>query len=264
MVKKRVIGVVTIKNNWVVQSFGYKKYLPIGRPECVIQNLDRWGADEILIQVIDRSTCNLGPDFELLANVAKLGISTPLIYAGGIRNSKDAVELIKHGADRILIENILKNSFSSIREISFSLGSQAVIASVPLHFENEKIMLYDYTTNKSKILNKNFIELIFNKSIISEILLIDKNGEGHSDAFDLRLIDSLPKNETSLIAFGGIHKKDLIHDILNRENVSAIGVGNFLNYKEHSIQTIKSNMDSIIIRNPEYNNNKYIDLYEIL
>lgn len=264
MVKKRVIGVVTIKNNWVVQSFGYKKYLPIGRPECVIQNLDRWGADEILIQVIDRSIYNLGPDFELLANIAKLGISTPLIYAGGIRNSDDAVEVIKHGADRILIENILKNNISSIREISLSLGSQAVIASVPLHLENGKIMRYDYSTNKSKILSKNFINLIFDKSIISEILLIDKKGEGSSDAFDIKLIDALPKNETSIIAFGGIHKKDLIHVILNRDNVSAIGVGNFLNYKEHSIQIIKSNMDLKIIRNAEYNNNKYIDLYEIL
>ena len=50
MVRKRIIGVVTILNSMVVQSFGYKKYLPIGRPDCVIQNLDRWGVDEIFIQ----------------------------------------------------------------------------------------------------------------------------------------------------------------------------------------------------------------------
>lgn len=264
MVKKRVIGVVTIKDNWVVQSFGYKKYLPIGRPECVIQNLDRWGTDEILIQVIDKSMSTLGPDFELLANIAKLGISTPLIYGGGIRNSKDAVEVIKHGADRILIENILKNDLLELRDISSSLGSQAVIASVPVHLENEKIMLFDYLTKKSEILSKSFLDILFDKTIISEILLIDKKGEGYSGFFDLRLIDKFPDSETSLIAFGGIHGKVLINDILNYKNISAIGVGNFLNYKEHSIQTIKSNMDSKIIRNAEYNNNKYIDLYEIL
>ena len=264
MVKKRVIGVVTIKDKWVVQSFGYKKHLPIGRPECVIQNLDRWGADEILIQIIDRSILNLGPDFELLANIAKLGISTPLIYSGGVRNSKDAVEVIKHGADRILIDHSLRNNLSSIREISLSLGSQAVIASIPVHFENEKIMLFDYISNKSELLSKNFINILLDKTIISEILLIDKNGEGHSDAFDLRLLDAFPKSETSIIPFGGIHGKDLINNILNYKNVSAIGVGNFLNYKEHSIQIIKSNMDSKIIRDAEYNNNKYIDLYEIL
>ena len=264
MIKKRVIGVVTIKDNWVVQSFGYKKYLPIGSPECVIQNLDRWGADEILIQVIDRSIYSLGPDFKLLENIAELGISTPLVYSGGIRNCSDAVEVIKHGADRILIENILKNDLSELREISLSLGTQAIIASVPVHMENQKIMLYDYLNKKSEIISKSFLDLLFDKTIISEILLIDKNGEGYPGSFDLRLIDKFPEIETSLIAFGGIQGNTLIHDILNHKNVSAIGVGNFLNYKEHSIQTIKSNMDLKYIRNPKYNNNKYIDLYEIL
>ena len=66
MIKKRLIGVVTIRNGIAVQSFSYKKYLPIGNPLCVIQNLDRWGVDEILIQVIDRSINQLGPDFSLL------------------------------------------------------------------------------------------------------------------------------------------------------------------------------------------------------
>ena len=113
-------------------------------------------------------------------------------------------------------------------------------------------------------LEKNQNGQIFAITEKNGVLLIDKNGEGHSDAFDLRLLDAFPKSETSIIPFGGIHKKDLINKILNYKNVSAIGVGNFLNYKEHSIQIIKSNMDSKIIRNAKYNNNKYIDLYEIL
>ena len=131
-------------------------------------------------------------------------------------------------------------------------------------YANEKIMLFDYISKKSELLSKNFINILLDKTIISEILLIDKNGEGHSDAFDLRLLDAFYKSETSIIPFGGIHGKDLINNILNYKNVSAIGVGNFLNYKEHSIQMIKSNTDSKIIRKAEYSNNKYIDLYEIL
>ena len=47
MVKKRLIGVVTIRNGLAVQSFSYSSYLPLGNPLCIIQNLDRWGVDEI-------------------------------------------------------------------------------------------------------------------------------------------------------------------------------------------------------------------------
>ena len=56
MVKKRLVGVITVKDGWAVQSFGYERYLPLGRPEVIAENLDRWGADEILLQCIDRST----------------------------------------------------------------------------------------------------------------------------------------------------------------------------------------------------------------
>ena len=32
-----------------MQSFGYRRYLPLGRPEVLVENLDRWGADEIVL-----------------------------------------------------------------------------------------------------------------------------------------------------------------------------------------------------------------------
>ena len=101
MLKKRLIGVVTVKNGWAVQSFGYRKYLPLGKPECLVENFDRWGADEILVQVIDRSLTERGPDFELLEKLGRLGLGTPLIYGGGIRNVEEGMKVIQSGADRL-------------------------------------------------------------------------------------------------------------------------------------------------------------------
>jgi cyclase len=51
---KRLVGVITVKDGWAVQSIGYRRHLPMGRPEVVAENLDRWGVDEILLQCIDR------------------------------------------------------------------------------------------------------------------------------------------------------------------------------------------------------------------
>ena len=53
--KKRLIGVITIKDDLAVQSFGFKNYLPLGKPEILVKNLDIWGADEILINDISRT-----------------------------------------------------------------------------------------------------------------------------------------------------------------------------------------------------------------
>ena len=66
MIKKRIIGSIIIKDEIVVQSFGFSKFLPLGSPKVFVENLDRWGADEIFFNVIDRSNNQLGPHFELI------------------------------------------------------------------------------------------------------------------------------------------------------------------------------------------------------
>ena len=55
MLKKRIIGIVTVIENQAVQSIGYNKYLPLGSPEYQIENLDNWKIDEIIINCIDRT-----------------------------------------------------------------------------------------------------------------------------------------------------------------------------------------------------------------
>ena len=94
MIRKRLVGVVTVRDGWAVQSFGYRRYLPLGRPEVLVENLDRWGADEIVLQCIDRTRGNAGPDLALLERVSRRGLATPLIYGGGIRNAADAIAVL--------------------------------------------------------------------------------------------------------------------------------------------------------------------------
>lgn len=252
MVKKRLIGVVTILNGAAVQSFSYKYYLPLGNPLCIIQNLDRWRVDEILIQVIDRSANQLGPDFELLNKLREIKISTPLIYSGGIRNVSDAVNVIKHGSDRIALDYLLRNSNNELKSISKALGSQALIASLPIINNGKQLFLYNYESKTIINFEKEFLENISNKEIFSEVLLINKENEGLPNSFDIDLISLFPKVDISLIAFGGISEKKQIQELFSYKQVSALGIGNFLNYREHSVQLIKESIKSDFLRSPIY------------
>lgn len=42
MLRKRLLGTVLVREGWAVQSFGYRRWLPLGKPECLVQNLDHW------------------------------------------------------------------------------------------------------------------------------------------------------------------------------------------------------------------------------
>ncbi len=251
MITKRLIGVITVKDNIAVQSFGYNKYLPLGSPEIIAKNLDRWGADEILINVIDRSQNKFGPDFDLLKKIQKIQINTPLIYGGGILTVDDAKKSISLGADRLLIENLLYEDIQSFKKISHLLGSQALIMSVPTSLDlNKNILQFNYLKKTSNKINKNFLYAL-NQKLVSEILLTDYKNEGYDNSFNLNILN-FNSYGIPLICFGGIKGNELIKKISSNKNVAAIAIGNSLNYSEIKIQNIKKKIAKNIFRKPIY------------
>lgn len=251
MLKKRLVGVVTVKNGWAVQSFGYHRYLPLGKPECVVENLDRWGADEILVQVIDRSTTGVGPDFELLARLGELGLKTPLIYAGGIRSVSDGINLVQMGADRIVVDSLLHEDLLSIRSLSERLGAQALIASLPLSWHSNALAWFDYRSKTSTPISNEVLDLI-QIGVISEVLISDWEHEGMPGGFEQKLVEEFPLKSASIIAFGGLSKHTQMKGLLQSAGVTAIAIGNFLSYKEHAIQVYKEALTSMPLRLATY------------
>jgi cyclase len=251
MLKKRLIGVVTVRNGWAVQSFGYRRYLPLGKPECLVDNLDRWGADEILVQVVDASGLNRGPDFDLLERLGRLGLETPLIYAGGIRSLADGVKLVQLGADRLVVDALLHDSPSMVRDLSEQLGAQAIIASMPLTLQQGGVAWFDYRKKISKPIDSGTAELL-RTGVCSEVIVTDWQNEGVTNGFDQKLIDEFTFKNMPMIAFGGISESQQMRSMLGRQEVVAVAVGNFLNYREHSIQNFKASLTGVALRAPYY------------
>ena len=240
MLKKRLIGVVTVRNGWAVQSFGYRQYLPLGRPEVLVENLDRWGADEILLQCIDRSRHEAGPDLALLERVSRRGLSTPLIYAGGVRNADDAIAVIKTGADRVCVDALLQDSPITLQTLAKRLGAQAIIASLPLSItEGGELVWLNYLSRHKQVLSPEGVEFL-DSGFVSEVLIIDWLHEGMPAAFDNSLVSRFPARDIPLIVFGGLSEAYQLRQLLQVDRVSAVAVGNALNYREHNISKLKA------------------------
>lgn len=255
MLSKRLVGVVTVKDGWAVQSFGYKRYLPLGKPECLVQNLDRWGVDEILLQVIDRSVSSDGePDFRLLERIGQLGLETPLMYGGGVRSLRHGLDAVHLGADRVVLDSILRDDLAVVGALSENLGAQAVVASLPVSLNGNAIEWLDYRSGSSCPLSPEVLA-IARDSVISEFLLIDWKNEGHPGAFDMRLLRHFPLPEVPRIAFGGLSEAIQMSGLLALPEVSAVAVGNFLSYREHAVQKYKEALRGAPVRPAAYQAN---------
>lgn len=251
MLKKRFIGVITVKDGFAVQSFGYNQYLPIGNPVVVAENLDRWGVDEIIVLSIDRSIKGLGPDFELLNALCKLPLSTPLTYGGGIHNVEQASAVIRTGAERICLDTALHGNLDVLYEISSHIGSQAVLASMPLSIEAGQLYWYNHV-DRTQLVADGAISGVFRNGLVSEALIIDWKNEGMRNGFDLDLLRHTSIPDAPLIAFGGLSEIVKIDEAFSMSHVVGVGVGNFLHYSEHSVQKYKEHLECTALRLPKY------------
>jgi cyclase len=259
MLKKRLMGAVVVKNNIAVQSFGYRKYLPLGKVEHLVENLDRWGVDEILVSVIDRSISQVGPDFELVNSLAKLNLSTPLVYAGGIQTVNEAVDIIKYGADRVCVDSLLHEQTDIVAEISHAIGQQAVIGALPVFYDGRVVRWTDYRSGDDAELNAKVMQRL--SEIVSELMVIDWKNQGHRNSFDENIIRYLPEVNCSCILTGGLSEPEQIKQYTDIDRVSAIAVGNSLNYQENKVQVLKESAATEQLR-PAYYDECYKLNYE--
>ena len=250
MLKKRIVGVITVKNGWAVQSFGYSRHLPLGRPEVLAENLDRWGVDEIVVQCIDRSHLGLGPDFGVIQRIGSLGLSTPLVYGGGIATVDHARGVIEFGADRICLDSSLWTDHSVIRAASALLGAQALIGVLPLGVAHGELHWKNYLNGITQRISDCDLSL-FKDRVVSEALIVDWAHEGFPQGFDLNLVTKFPLQDVPLITFGGLSHANQLRELLSSSQVVAVAVGNFLSYREHALQHYREQLIDQPIR-PAY------------
>ncbi len=240
-----------MRRGWAVQSFGYCRWLPLGRPEVLAHNLDRWGVDEILVQVIDRSVYGTGPDLALLGRLGKMGLSTPLIYAGGIRSVADADRVVSSAADRICVDTLLHDSPEEVERVSRHLGAQAVIGAVPLSNCGGSAHWLNHRDRKASPVPTRMTQL-FRARVLSEALVIDWRNEGMSASFDESLLDCFDVPDVPLIAFGGLSETEQLRRVLSSPRVAAAAIGNFFNYNEHAVQHYRQRLAGIPLRPASY------------
>jgi cyclase len=251
VIKKRLVGVITVKQGWAVQSMGYRRHLPMGRPEVVAETLDRWGVDEILLQCIDRSRKGLGPDLALLERISRKGLATPLTYQGGIRDVADGVAVVQAGAERIALDSLLRDNPRQAAALAGPLGAQALIAALPVASVDGVLQWLDHRSGQSTTVPPD-VAAVLKSGAISEVLIVDWQHEGQANGFDERLLDQWPLPGLPLIAFGGLSEAAQLRRVLGRPAVVAAGVGNFLAWREHAVQHLKSQLLGLPLRPAAY------------
>ncbi|MEK7663923.1 MAG: imidazole glycerol phosphate synthase cyclase subunit [Patescibacteria group bacterium] len=240
MLKKRIVATLIIKDGIVVQSVGFKKYLPIGSIGVCIEFLNKWGIDEIILLDIDKTRQGKGPDFKLITEVSKKSF-VPLTVGGGIRNLDDMRKIIREGADKISINALALKNPSIIKKAAEIFGNQCIVVSMDVKRKNGKYEVYsDNGKNPTGLDPVKWAREVENLGA-GEILLNSIDRDGSKRGYDLQIIKKISKAVSiPVIACGGAGQPKHFLEVFTKTSALASAAGNFFHFTEHSPITLKS------------------------
>lgn len=247
MLKRRIIAVVVVRDGIAVQSIGFRRYLPLGRPEIAVEFLDRWGVDEIVLADISASRAGRGPDNEMVQRVART-CHVPLTVAGGINSTEHIACLLSNGADKVAINQAARTAPKLITQAAHLFGNQCIVASIDAAPDGDGVhRVHDYITET--LVHDTPAQLAHRMQVAGagEILLNSVNRDGSYCGFDVDLIRSVIDMVTiPVIAVGGAGSLMHFSEAFAVTGVSALAAGNIFHFWEHSVAVLKSSIDPAI------------------
>lgn len=242
MLKSRLIPCIITKNNLVVQSYNFNKYLPIGDIKTSIEFFVNWDVDEIIILDIDATKENRTPNISLI-EWASTECFVPLTVGGGIRCIQDIKDLLNAGADKVCINSIAIEQPDFIKKSSDIFGSQCITVSIDTVQSSYGYNVFSY---KDRINTKiDAVEWAVEVQSLGagEIFLNSVERDGCRKGYDLELLKSVTNAvRIPVIACGGVGKVAHLSEGVLKGGCQAVAAANIFQHTEHSTIAAKSHM----------------------
>jgi imidazole glycerol-phosphate synthase subunit HisF len=235
MVKFRLIPTIILNGHMIVQSFQFKKFLPIGNVETAIEFFNNWDVDEIVLLDIMATKEQRTPNIKIVEKAAK-GCFVPMSFGGGIKTLEDIRNIIRAGADKVIIgaEAVINPDLISAGARRF--GDQCISVSIDykknvdgvneVYIQNGSIPTsMDPTTWARKLESLG----------AGEILLYSIDRDGTRTGYDLKTIADVANSvKIPVVACGGGGKLSHLVEGILKGNAQAVAAGNIFHHTEHS------------------------------
>ena len=247
-VKKRIIPVLLLKDKRMVKGKKFKDFKDTGEPKTAVRIYSAQDADELVFLDIDNNSSSLGNLIEIVKQASE-ECFMPLAAGGGISDINQARELLKAGADKIVVNTSCVKNPSLIKEISEEFGEQCVIGSIDYKISNNLREVWI----KSGKLNTNLDPLEHAKNLIKlgagEILLNSIDRDGMMEGYDLEYADKVSREiNVPLIVCGGAGNYMHLADLLNNTSISAAACASLFHFGDNNPIRARSYLKILIFQ----------------
>jgi imidazole glycerol-phosphate synthase subunit HisF len=246
MKKKRIIPVLLLRNGWLVQSKGFRRYQNIGNPVTSVQRFSEWASDELVYLDISKNTVydmrrddtghpNRGSLLEIVEDVARQTFM-PITIGGGIRTLTDIELRLAKGADKIAINTAAISRPDFIEAAALEFGSQCVVVSIDaLRVEGSLTVMADGGKQSTGRAAKDWAAEAESRGA-GEILINSVDRDGMKTGYDLELLAQVVDAvRIPVIGLGGVGEWAHFAEALEQTGVDAVAAANIFHYSDQSV-----------------------------
>jgi len=240
MLKKRIIPLLNFIDNKLFKSIKFNKLINVGDPIRAAKIYNDSDADEIILLNINRYKRNVKETSYLLDKLSK-NCFMPISVGGGIKNFNDAKSLFDAGADKVIINSLSYKDHSLIKTISKKYGSQSIILSIDVRFQNNTYKLFSNCGSKLETVTLREHIIKMENNMIGEILINSIDRDGTMEGFDNKLL-KLTSSITSkpIIACGGAGNFNHLKNAFVNNRISAVACGSLFNFGDNNPIRVKN------------------------
>ena len=239
MLKNRIIAKLLIRNDICVQSVGFGRYLPLGKPEVAIAHCNAWGVDEIVCLHIDGSGKGDADYQERIASYASY-CQAPLSVGGGIGSVAQVQKTLYFGADKVVVNSLLHEAPDVVYEAAKRFGKQSLVISIDVKKVDGRYSVFTHGGKIPVAASLADVVKLAEDSGAGEILITSIDHEGGRQGYDFDAVELVVKNASVPVLIGGGY--GCPDDVRKGFGAGASGtcLGNAVHFSEHSIAVIKS------------------------
>ena len=242
MIKVRVIPILTFNGIALVKSTNFTNPRMLGNPIQVARVFNSRDVDELVFLDIMATKQKRKINLTITKKIID-ECFMPVAIGGGISTLNDINNLLKIGADKVIIKTVAIQNPTFISEASSVFGSQCISVAVDvINLEGEYFIHNDLGL---KLKAADFIENIQTLGA-GEIILTSVDCDGKMQGFDFELylkFTSLLKIPTVLV--GGAGNLSHFTELFSKTNCMAVGAASIFSFTQHTSLDVKNAIFSV-------------------
>jgi imidazole glycerol-phosphate synthase subunit HisF len=236
VLKKRIIPIQLLLDGRLVKTVQFDAFRDVGDPVASSRVYNSQYADELVFLNISRTERSIDPMLRLLERVSEVTFM-PLSLGGGIATSTAAAELIRHGADKVVVNSAVYRDYGLLRSIADDFGSQAVIVSIDVRKDGgggEYTLYSDCGRRRESVGLEEHVERAVAHGA-GEILINSIDRDGTMEGYDIELLRRVGgAADVPVIGCGGAGNYVHLKEAFLETGVSALACGSLFNFGDNN------------------------------